>query len=139
MMDADFFKELLTIFKGECEEHIQTMKSGVQDLRQHMDTDKQIEIGEVVHRSAHSLKGAARTIGLSDVEPICQSLESNFGILMRQKMLLPSKIFDYFDRSVVLLGEVLASINEEGKVEVDKTDLIRVVEELSSHMVQYRK
>jgi len=138
-MDADFFKELLTIFKGECEEHIQTMKSGVQDLRQHMDTDKQIEIGEVVHRSAHSLKGAARTIGLSDVEPICQSLESNFGILMRQKMLLPSKIFDYFDRSVVLLGEVLASINEEGKVEVDKTDLIRVVEELSSHMVQYRK
>ena len=139
MMDSDFFKELLTIFKGECEEHIQTMKSSLQDLRQNMDSDKQLEIGEVVHRAAHSLKGAARTIGLSDVEPICQTLESIFGIFMRQKMTLPSEVFDQFDRSVVLLGNVLASINAEGKVEADKTDLIRLVEELDSQMAQFRK
>jgi two-component system chemotaxis sensor kinase CheA len=139
MMDSDFFKELLTIFKSECEEHIQTMKSGLQDLRQHMDTDKQLEIGEVVHRSAHSLKGAARTIGLSDIEPICQSLENNFGVFMRQKISLPPELFEYFDRSVVLLGNLLASINAEGKVEADKSDLVRVVDELSNHMIQFRK
>jgi len=139
MQNDDFFKELLTIFKGECQEHIQTMTSGLDDLEKNMNSDKQIEIAEVVHRSAHSLKGAARTIGLADVEPICQSLETTFGIFMRQKLSIPSEIFEKFRRSIQLLGEVLESINSEGKTEGDKSELIRIVDEISSQMVQYRK
>lgn len=139
MQDMDFFKELLTIFKGECEEHIQTMKTCLKDLEQNMDSDKQIEIAEVIHRSAHSLKGAARTIGLADIEPICQTLETNFSILKNQKMTLPSELFENFEHAVNLLGEVLSSIDGSGKVVADKSELVRVVEEVSGQMVQYRK
>lgn len=139
MQDDAFFKELLTIFKGECREHIETMTQGLTDLEKHMNTDKQIEVAEVVHRSAHSLKGAARTIGLSDIEPICQSLETTFSIFMRHKFTIPSEMFDKFRTAVRLLSEALESINSEGKTEGDKSELIRVVDEVSSQMVQYRK
>lgn len=139
MQDMDFFKELLAIFKGECEEHIETMKTCLKDLEQNMNSDKQIEVAEVIHRAAHSLKGAARTIGLVDIEPICQTLETNFSVLKNQKMTLPSELFENFDHAVVLLGEVLASIDESGKVVADKSELVRIVEEVSGQMVQYRK
>lgn len=139
MQDESFFKELLTIFKGECREHIQTMTQGLDDLEKNMNSEKQIEIAEVVHRSAHSLKGASRTIGLTDVEPVCQSLETTFGIFMRQKFAIPSEMFDKFRNAVKLLSEVLESLNSEGKTEKDKSELMRVVEEISSQMVQYRK
>ncbi|NQT24049.1 Hpt domain-containing protein [candidate division KSB1 bacterium] len=139
MQDEAFFKELLTIFKGECREHVQTMTQGLDDLEQNMNSEKQIEIAEVVHRSAHSLKGAARTIGLVDVEPICQSLETTFGIFMRQKLTIPSEIFNKFHTAVKLLSVLLESINSEGKTEGEKSELMRIVEEISSQMVQYRK
>lgn len=139
MQDDAFFKELLGIFKGECREHVQTMTQGLNDLEQNMNSEKQIEIAEVVHRSAHSLKGAARTIGLTDIEPICQSLETTFGTFMRQKFTIPAEMFDKFRTGVRLLSDALESINSEGKTVGDKTELIRVVDEVCSQMVQYRK
>jgi two-component system chemotaxis sensor kinase CheA len=139
MQNDAFFKELLVIFKGECREHVQTMTQGLADLEKNMNSEKQIEIAEVVHRSAHSLKGAARTIGLTDIEPICQNLETTFGIFMRQKFTIPAELFDKFRMGVRLLSDALESINSEGKTEGDKTELIRVVDEVCSQMVQYKK
>jgi two-component system chemotaxis sensor kinase CheA len=132
--DAGFFKELLNIFKMETGEHIQVMLKGVDELDLHQNTDKQIEIAETVHRSAHSLKGAARTIGLSDVEPICQSLETFFSVLKRQKVSMPPDMTDTLKKAIRNLETLLGTLNAEGKVTGDKTELTRQIEDLQNKM-----
>jgi len=132
--DAGFFKELLNIFKMETEEHIQSMLKGVDELSVHQNTDKQIEIAETVHRSAHSLKGAARTIGLSDVEPICQSLETFFSVLKRQKVGMPPDLTETLKKTIRNLETLLGTLNAEGKVTGDKTELTRQIEDLQGKM-----
>jgi two-component system chemotaxis sensor kinase CheA len=137
--ESEFFKELLSMFKMESTEHIQTMLTGLDNLEKHANTPKQLEIAEIVHRSAHSLKGAARTIGLSDMEAPCQSLELNFSQLKREKTAIPPELFALFRQAVNKLGVLLASINENGKVVEDKSELVRLVEEINSKMATLNK
>ena len=134
-IDSDFFKELLSMFKLESEEHIQTIISGLKKMESIPPSDAQIEISETIHRAAHSLKGAARTVGLSDVEPICQSLESVFGIFKRQKVDVPPELFDMLHRVVKGLEKILGSMNEEGKVTADKSEIIRLIVDINSKAV----
>jgi two-component system chemotaxis sensor kinase CheA len=134
LKDEGFFKELLNIFKMETAEHIVSMLQGVEGLAEHQNTDRQLEIGEAVHRAAHSLKGAARTIGLADVEPICQSLETSFGLLKRQKVSLPQDLLDLLTRTIRNLETLLGTLGPEGKVAGDKTELIRQIEDIQSKM-----
>jgi two-component system, chemotaxis family, sensor kinase CheA len=130
-----FFKELLTIFRAETDEHIQSMLSGVDELERVQGTEKQIEAAEPVHRAAHSLKGAARTIGLADVEPICQSLETFFSVMKRQKVTFPPDFANKLKRTIQNLQALLGTLNEEGKVTGDRAELTRQIEDLQSIMV----
>jgi len=139
MRDTDFFKELLSMFKLEAAEHVQTIFSGLQQLNQADASDRYMGITETIHRAAHSLKGAARTIGLSDVEPICQSLETFFGVMKRQKIQLPPDLKELVNRAVDGLKTVLASVNDEGKTYSDKTELIRVIDEINSRIPEINK
>ena len=82
--------------------------------------------------SAHSLKGAARTIGLTEIEPICQSLESTFGVLKKQKLVIQPELFDMLKRAVDRLGKLLSSLNDEGKVSGDKSELIQLIDDIST-------
>jgi len=134
LSDSEFFKELLSMFKMESEEHINAMVSGINKLEKTAPSDEQMTIAETVHRAAHSLKGAARTIGLVDVEPICQSLESIFSTLKKQKMSLPPEIFDMLNRVVDGLGKLLASLDDEGKISGDRSELMRLIDEINSQV-----
>jgi two-component system chemotaxis sensor kinase CheA len=133
--EEGFFKELLNIFKIETNEHIQAMLKGVDELIKYQDSDKQIEVAENVHRAAHSLKGAARTIGLTDVEPICQSLETSFSVLKREKINIPPDLTDILKKTILNLETLLGTLNEEGKVTGDRTELTQQIEEIQNKIV----
>ena len=40
--ESDFFKELLSMFKMESTEHVQTMLTGLDDLEKHANTPKPV-------------------------------------------------------------------------------------------------
>ena len=132
MMDRDFFKEILSIFKGESQEHIQAIKEGMDQLVNSPPMDDQNVIMESVHRAAHSLKGAARTVGLTDIEPMCQSLESAFSLIKREKLSIPADLINLFNVTVDQLSQILSSIDDEGKITVDKSELARFIEEITN-------
>jgi len=137
--ETDFFKELLSMFKMEAAEHIQAIRSGLDVLNQDDAASRYAETTESIHRAAHSLKGAARTIGLSDVEPICQSLETFFSVMKRQKVQLSPDIKELVTQAVEGLKILLTSVNEEGKTTADKSELVRVVEELNGRIPELTK
>jgi two-component system chemotaxis sensor kinase CheA len=76
--DDEFLKQLLAAFRVEADEHLQAMFAGLLDLEKTPPGDAQLPVIEKVYREAHSLKGAARAVNLTDIEAMCQSIETVF-------------------------------------------------------------
>jgi len=75
---------LLAIFQVEAAEHLKSMTSLLQALQQGAPSAVQGTLLESLFREAHSLKGAARSVGASDLEAVCMGLESTLAALKRQ-------------------------------------------------------
>jgi len=84
-------QELCSLFKMESEEHLQNLSEGL--LR--LETNPQDgAILEEVFRAAHSLKGAARMLGVVDVESIAHHFEDALGAARRGRTILTSETVD---------------------------------------------
>jgi two-component system chemotaxis sensor kinase CheA len=108
-----FLKRLLSTFKVEADEHIKNITAGLIELEK--DPEPQVKAGiiETVFREAHSLKGAARAVNRSDMETVCQSLETVFSGLKRREIELTPSLFDTLHRSVDMLTKITLSSPEE--------------------------
>ncbi|RMF84092.1 MAG: hybrid sensor histidine kinase/response regulator, partial [Nitrospinota bacterium] len=83
-------QELRTLFKAESEEHLQLLEQGL--LRLEADPNDQATLEEVF-REAHSLKGAARMLGITSVERLAHQFEDVLGAARRgQGPLAPESI-----------------------------------------------
>jgi two-component system chemotaxis sensor kinase CheA len=80
------------------------------DLEQAADPERRQSVVETVFRGAHSLKGAARAVGIAEIETICQRLESVFSRLKSQQLELSATLFDVMHDAVDMLGKMVQSI-----------------------------
>lgn len=110
--DAAFLKKLLATFKVEAGEHIAAISSGLIAMEKSPPTKVQADIIEMVFREAHSMKGAARSVNLTFVEAICQSLENVFAALKRTEIVPERELLDVLHQSVNVLGGLLSSVGE---------------------------
>jgi two-component system chemotaxis sensor kinase CheA len=83
--DDEFLRQLRATFKVEAAEHLQAIAAGLMSLEKTPDPGSQKAIIESVFRAAHSLKGAARAVDFTEIESVCQSLESLFAAWKRQE------------------------------------------------------
>jgi two-component system chemotaxis sensor kinase CheA len=67
---------LMVTFKEEAADHLQTISGHLLALDRGLPPGEIPEVVESVFRALHTLKGAARAVGLRDVEALCQGLES---------------------------------------------------------------
>jgi len=104
----EFLKKLLATFRVEADEHLQAMSSGLLDLEKTAAGEQQNELVEKIFREAHSLKGAARAVNLSDIESVCQSLESVFAALKGRHLVVSAPLFDLLHQAVDAAGRLLA-------------------------------
>src|SRR5229473_5097316 len=109
--DDDLLKRLLATFKVEAQEHIQTIASGLVGLEKASTEEAQASILDVTFRSAHSLKGAARTVNAADIESLCQSLESVFAAMKRREIAPARELFDLLHQVVDGLSKLLPFID----------------------------
>lgn len=98
--DDDFLKKLLATFQVEAQEHLQAISSGLLTLEKTPDATAQRELVETVFREAHSLKGAARAVNMTEIETICQSLESLCAAWRRQELSPSPALFDVLRKVV---------------------------------------
>jgi two-component system chemotaxis sensor kinase CheA len=127
--DLEFLKRLKATFRGEAKEHIQTISAGLIELENEATTERRAEFMETVFREAHSLKGAARSVNLKEIESICQALEGAFSALKKGSIAATPSLFDLFHRSVDAIARIVASVNMEGS-DKDRTDARHVVMDL---------
>lgn len=106
--DDEFLKRLLATFRIEEEEHISSITSGLLELEKQPPPERQKEIIEVVFREAHSLKGAARSVNLSNIEMICQAMESLFAAAKRGEVSLSTPHFDLLNDATDVVNKLLS-------------------------------
>src|SRR5512146_2427372 len=107
MKQEDFQQHLLQTFRAEAEEHIQGMASGLLELEKSSSPEALSSCLETIFRQAHNLKGAARAVNASEIESICQLLESVFAAMKRRELALSTELLDSLHQAVNSLQELL--------------------------------
>ena len=110
MADSDFLKKLLVTFKIEAQEHVAALASGLIEIEKAASAQKRAVATEIVFREAHSLKGAARSVNIPEIERLCQALESVLATLKRQEITSSPELFDLLHKAVDNLAQLLPSI-----------------------------
>jgi len=103
-MDQETLKrQLLDTFKVELEEHVLTLNKGLLRLEQGTSGEKFDSLVTELFRAAHSLKGAARTVDILDINLIAHRLEDVLGLIQHHKISLSSQLFDLMFQAVDLI------------------------------------
>ncbi|HDZ91049.1 MAG TPA: hybrid sensor histidine kinase/response regulator [Deltaproteobacteria bacterium] len=114
MDEEELLKKLREAFRAEAGERLASMSSGLLELEKIPDPDKLPPILEVVFREAHSLKGAARSVNLTDIETLCQAMEGVFAAMKRDEISLSEGLFDLLHQCVRAVEDSLAALEGEG-------------------------
>lgn len=124
----EFRKKLLATFQVEAEEHLAGMSSGLLELETAPAGEHQSTLVEQVFRQAHSLKGAARSVSLSEVESVCQSMESVFAALKGGKLSPTQPLLDLLNQAIAVLNALI--FPREG--DASKSDIAGLVRQLGN-------
>ena len=84
----DIRARLLAMFTAEAEEHLQAMSASLLTLARDPAAPEARAAAETMFREAHTLKGAARSVGRTDVETLCQEMESLLSRVSRGELAL---------------------------------------------------
>ena len=117
--ELEFLIELRKVFAIEAEEHLQTIVAGLINIEKNKDSTEYKNIIEAIFRAAHSLKGASRTVNMTGIGLVCQSLESVFSAMKNGFLTLGFGDFDTLHRAVDGISSMLASPSCEGDAAVD--------------------
>ena len=129
--DQEFEKKLLATFRIESEEHIRAISLRLLDLEKSSTDEERMALIETVFREAHSLKGAARAVNASEVESICQAIESAFSALKHNRLSLSPGLFDVLSSSVDMIGAIIFSADTVGAAQATRTtEMIQALEEM---------
>jgi two-component system chemotaxis sensor kinase CheA len=94
-LSAKIREQLINSFRAELAEHIQTMNDGLLALEQGRVQDQggQEDMLADVFRAAHSLKGAARAVGVTVIEQLAHSLEDVLDAIRRDAIETTPELF----------------------------------------------
>lgn len=124
-----FLKKLLATFRVEADAHLQAMSSGLLALEKIPAGGQWADIVETIFRDAHSLKGAARAVNLTQIEAVCQSLENIFSALKDRRLAVSPPLAGLLLRTTdALAGLLTADTGTGGEQKLLVEMLIRQLE-----------
>lgn len=114
--------EILNIFREESEEQIHKLNKNL--LKLEANPKDQTAINELF-REAHSLKGAARMIGLNDIQLIAHKLEDVFGSVKENHIKINPEITDILCKAVDCINSIIEeSIATRGEASFDRVPAV---------------
>jgi two-component system chemotaxis sensor kinase CheA len=116
----DIKTRLMATFRVEAEEHLQALTANLLALERGVPPSEVQAMLEATFREMHTLKGAARSVGLMEVEAVCQACESLLSRLSRGKLKLTREVVRRLQEAVDGTGRLLVG----GEPVVMRNDLI---------------
>jgi two-component system chemotaxis sensor kinase CheA len=111
--NGEFLKRLKAMFQIEAGEHVRAITAGLGELERAPAPERNAELVEIVFRETHSLKGAARSVNLKDIESICQPLEGAFSALKRGTIAWSSPLSDLLHQAVETVAQLVSAPDAE--------------------------
>jgi two-component system, chemotaxis family, sensor kinase CheA len=93
-LPEDLVRELLNTFQVEAAEHLQTLNRTLLKIERVEKDGERRELVQIAFRAAHSLKGAARAVGLQDIESLAHNVENVLQRARDTDTLLEPKVCD---------------------------------------------
>ncbi len=106
---ADLRSRLMATFKVEAEEHLLAIGGHLLALEQRLPPDRLAQTVEAAFRAMHTLKGAARSVGLTDMERRCQQAESLLSRLKKGELPLAREVLQQLREATQALDRLLAA------------------------------
>ncbi len=126
--DQDIKERLLAVFRVEAEEHLQALTANLLALENGIPPEQAREVIEATFREAHTLKGAARSVSLMEVEAVCQAIESVLSRITHGRLELSPPILNQLQEAVDGVARLLAGSTDSTAV----PDLVRHLEEAAN-------
>lgn len=98
--DETFLKILLETFTLEAREHLDMISNGLLELENSEGKEEMGHIIETLFREAHSLKGAARSVNVTEIEEVCKVIEDVFGHYKKSHEAIPKLTIENLLESV---------------------------------------
>ena len=117
--------KLLLIFEGEQREHVQRMRALLDALGEAAPGTENPALEETFRR-AHTLKGAARAVGLESIELLAHRLETLFARVRAGSLGLDPPVVAAIHRVLDAAEDVLAGVLE-GRGEADVSEAVRQI------------
>ena len=105
----EFLARLRETFRVEAAEHVEAITAGLIAM-EHAGDNERTPIIERIFREVHSLKGAARSVSLPDVEAFCQELENIFAAAKRDAISLSTEILNAIHPVLGVLATMCESV-----------------------------
>lgn len=94
-LSAKIREQIISSFRAELAEHLQTLNNGLLAIEQGtISGEERTETLRAIFRAAHSLKGAARAVGITIVEQMSHSLESVLDALQKDALQPSQELFN---------------------------------------------
>jgi len=109
-LSAKIREQLISSFRDDLTEQVQIMTDGLLALEQSRVSGEERRVTmEDIFRAAHSLKGAARAVGVTVVEQLAHALEGVLDAMQRETIELTPELFDACYRALDALQAVQAA------------------------------
>jgi len=105
--EEELLKQLLPMFRIEAQDHLKVISSGLIEIEKG-DPEKLAATIEAVYRESHSLKGAARSVNLTDIVAVCQSMENVFSCFKRKAVAPSSQVLDLLHQAIDCTAGIVA-------------------------------
>jgi two-component system chemotaxis sensor kinase CheA len=127
-LSPEELREVLTIFRAEAVDQIKILNNGLLELEKHPSNQGAIE---EIFRTAHSIKGSSRMLGLIPIEQVAHELEDVLGHIKTGKVPLLDHI-DIIYESVDKIDEILKTLSTTDQPDLSKIDVTDLVNRLGS-------
>jgi len=107
-LDSDIRARLRAMFRVEADEHLEVLAANVLELEREPPAERARELVEATFREMHTLKGAARSVGLRDVEGLCQACESLLSVMREAGTVPGAALLARLDEAVRAIGALVA-------------------------------
>lgn len=123
-LDAEIVRLLISTFKVELEDQIQTMTACALELEKGLEGSERVQSLDRMFRAAHNIKGAARGVEVGDVAEIAHRLESLLALLRRGDRSLSPQMMDLCLQSFDRMRDAMAAYEAHRPVEFDLPALL---------------
>jgi len=124
----DMMEEYLEIFAEEAEEHIQTINECLLDLEK---DPSNLDLINQIFRSAHTIKGGARTVGLSHISDLTHHMEDILDYVRNGQIPVTSEIIDLLFKCLDALETMLEEVKSgETETSVDVDSIINEIKQM---------